>query len=113
MELISESILEIVLVLIGLVITRFLVPFLKEKYTAQKVENIYDTIVKAVRAAEQIYQESGVGIELKKPYVVEYVRSKGINISEKDLDVLIESAVKMLQILEKEIKKDSVEDDTK
>lgn len=100
----KDSILELALVAIGLVITRFLVPYLKEKYTAEKVKNVYDIIVKAVQAAEKIYQEHGQGL-LKKEYVVDYIKKIGITLSEDDLNVLIESAVKTLDMVDAEIKK--------
>ena len=37
---------------------------------------------------------------IKKKYVVEYLRNKGINISEEDLNILIEAAVRELNLLQ-------------
>lgn len=102
--LLTDSLLNLVLVIISIAISSYLVPWLKQKYTAEKVNNVYDIVKKAVEAAEKIYSESGMG-PIRKDYVVKYLKDKGINISEADLNILIESAVKTLDLLEKEIKK--------
>lgn len=53
----------------------------------------------AVSAAEQIHQESGMG-SIKKEYVVDFINNKfKFGITEKELDALIESAVKELNII--------------
>lgn len=101
--MLSDSIVEVIFLVLGLIITRYLIPFLKEKYTAERVLNVYTEIQKAVQAAEKKYQESGMGT-LKKQFVIDYINSKGFKITEADLDVAIESAVKLLDIIDKEIK---------
>lgn len=107
MSILGDSILNLVLVVISIVISRYLVPWLKEKYTAEKLNNIYDKVSKAVQAAQKIYKESGQGI-LRKEYVIAYLKKMNINVTDAELDVLIESAVKMLDLLEAEIKKDDI-----
>lgn len=102
--ILTNSIAEVVVVVLGIVITRYLVPWLKEKYSAERVSNVYDLISKAVSAAEKLYAESGSGV-LKKQYVIDYVKTLGITITEADLNMFIESAVKVLDVLETEIKK--------
>lgn len=54
-------------------------------------ERVIKWVDMAVRAAEQIYKESGKGAE-KFKYVEQWITEK-FNISEKDLKNLIESAV--------------------
>lgn len=100
----SGSIAEVIVLVLGIIITRYLVPFLKEKYTATKVKNTYELVKKAVEAAEKMFPESGTG-ETKRQYVIDFIKEKGINITDKDLDVFIESAVKILDILRTEIEK--------
>lgn len=100
----TNSLAEVIVVVLGIIITRYLVPYLKERYGAEKVANIYDTIETAVKAAGKKFPESGKGL-LRKEYVVNYIKAKGINITDADLEVFIESAVKVLDILEEEVKK--------
>ena len=56
----------------------------------------------AVNAAEQLYKKSGQG-HLKKEYVIKYLKDKGINVSDKDLNIMIESAVLELNRWKQEI----------
>lgn len=107
MSILGDSILNLVLVVISIVISRYLVPWLKEKYTSEKVRNVYEQVSKAVQAAQKIYEESGQGA-LRKEYVIAYLKKININITDAELDVLIESAVKMLDLLEAEIKKEDL-----
>lgn len=100
----GEQIVQIVLALLtltGTIVSAFLVPYIKSKTTLQQRENMYAIIVFGVQAAEQIYGQD-VGIK-KYDYVVKYIKNKGINIDEKDLKIMIESAVKELRLAEKEI----------
>ena len=46
----------------------------------------------AVNAAEQIYNESGMG-EVKKEYVLEFLKKRGITMDIDSVDALIESEV--------------------
>ena len=106
----NEGMLKIILALIGLlgtIITYVLVPWVKTKTT--KEQNVNTLILRdevsfwvsvAVNAAEQIYREKGQG-KLKKEYVIDFLTSKGINITIQELDVLIEAAVKELNIVQK------------
>lgn len=110
-NVLMDSILKVVVVLASLVITRYLVPWLNAKYGAEKVASTYDTILKAVKAAKKIYAASGQGV-LRKEYVVKYIRDLGIDITDAELDMLIESAVKVLDILEGEINTATVKEIT-
>jgi len=93
------NITKCVIVLLGTIITYIVVPYIKTKTTEKQRDNIYFWVQVAVNAAEQIYAEKGMGV-VKKKYVVEYLRNKGINISEEDLNILIEAAVRELNLLQ-------------
>ena len=93
------NITKCVIVLLGTIITYIVVPYIKTKTTEKQRDNIYFWVQVAVNAAEQIYAEKGMGM-IKKKYVVEYLRNKGINISEEDLNILIEAAVRELNLLQ-------------
>ncbi|MGJ0847406.1 phage holin [Tissierella praeacuta] len=78
--------------LIGAIITYVIVPFLKSKTTEKQRDTAKFWVQIAVNAAEQIYKEKGKG-NLKKEYVLEFLNSKGIKITDEQLDALIEATV--------------------
>lgn len=86
------NIVSAVFTLIMAIITTFLIPYLKNKIDADKLDKIKSWVKVAVQAAEMIYTESGMGAT-KKAYVIEYLNSKGYNLDTETLDNLIESAV--------------------
>lgn len=86
------NIVSAVFTLIMAIITTFLIPYLKNKIDADKLDKIKSWVKVAVQAAEMIYTESGMGTT-KKAYVIEYLNSKGYNLDTETLDNLIESAV--------------------
>lgn len=107
MNLTSEQITQIILSVIGLVSTlvgTFLIPYIRVKTSKEQRENTYTVIKYAVACAEQIFNKSGQGIE-KYDYVVKYIKNLGIKIDEKDLKVLIESAVRELTFIQGELLK--------
>lgn len=86
------TVIEAVLALIGALITAFLIPWIKNKTSAEKLEQIELWVTVAVEAAEQIYTGSGKGAQ-KKAYVLEFLNSKGFDIDWEEIDMMIESAV--------------------
>ena len=82
--------------LIGLLIAVFVIPWIKGKIDAQKLEKIMGWVKIAVNAAEQIYNESGMG-EKKKEYVLNFLASKGYTLDPEKIDAMIEAAVYELQ----------------
>ena len=79
-----DIILKCAIFIAVILITGYVIPYLKDK-------NIYNYVVIAVQAAEQIFKESGMGKE-KFEYVKNWLNKK-INISDDDLKKIIESAV--------------------
>jgi type II secretory pathway pseudopilin PulG len=86
------TVIEAVLALIGALITAFLIPWIKNKTGAEKLEQIELWVTVAVEAAEQIYTGSGKGAQ-KKAYVLEFLNSKGFDLDWEEIDMMIESAV--------------------
>lgn len=80
----AELIIKIIIPVTCAILTAYIIPFLKEK-------RIYGCVATAVKAAEQIYRESGMGKE-KFEYVKEWVQEK-FKISDEDLKNIIEAAV--------------------
>lgn len=95
---------QIVTAIIGLMvslITAFLIPYLKTKIGADKLNTIKIWVKVAVEAAEMIYTNSGKGAE-KKAYVTNFLNSKGFTLDVEEIDNLIESAVLELKLDKKE-----------
>ncbi len=98
-----EVIAKVLIPLLGAILTYLIVPLILQKTTRQQRENIYFWVTVAVQAAEMIYKEKGQG-KLKKEYVVTFLQSKGINITIQELNVLIEAAVKELNMAQEALK---------
>ena len=90
-------IVNAVIALIAAIITTFLIPWIKSKIDAAKLAQIVEWVGIAVRAAEQIYNESGMG-EKKKQYVLDFLASKGFTLDPDSINAMIEAAVKNLNI---------------
>lgn len=104
------GIFEIVLSIIAVVVSCFIVPILKEKLSAEKIERLVKWVKIAVEAAEQLYG-SGAG-QQKKEYVVNFLLEKGIVFDANKVATIIESAVYQLpKWLETQFKTED-EDDT-
>ena len=97
-----DIIVKVLIPLLGAIITYLIVPFIRQKTTKEQRENIYFWVGVAVSAAEQIYKEKGQG-KLKKEYVVDFLIAKGVNITIEELDVLIEAAVKELNMAQEKL----------
>lgn len=80
----------ITLVVFG--IGTFLIPFIKQKLGEAKTEELMRWIKIFVRAAEQIFRESGLGAE-KKQYVLDRLAEMGYSVDTEALNEMIEAAV--------------------
>lgn len=100
-EIIFEIIKVVVMVAV-LVVTRYLVPWLKEKIGADKLATVDKWARYAVLKAQQVLWEQGG--QDRKAYVTEFLKeiliAKNIALSDEQLDVLIEAAVKQMKIAE-------------
>lgn len=90
-------IVNAVITLIAAIVTTFLIPWIKSKIDAAKLAQIVEWVGIAVRAAEQIYNESGMG-EKKKQYVLNFLADKGFTLDLNSINAMIEAAVKELNI---------------
>jgi len=75
-------------------ITVAVVPWLREKLSAEQLAVVQRWVSIAVLAAEQIFG-SGTGAK-KKAYVLEWLTARGIKLDAEALDAMIEAAVKQL-----------------
>ena len=90
-------IVNAVITLIAAIVTTFLIPWIKSKIDAAKLAQIVEWVGIAVRAAEQIYNESGMG-EKKKQYVLDFLADKGFTLDPNSINAMIEASVKNLNI---------------
>ena len=93
-------IVEIVFALIGLVVMRYIYPWLKSNMSVkqqQELNEIFDVIV---AAAQQLFGGSGRGAE-RKEYALNcleaWLSSKGIKLDADKLDAMLEAAVYRLK----------------
>lgn len=83
--------LYIVMSLAVVVVTRYLVPYLKARLSAANQEELIQLIENLVQAAEQLFTAEKSG-EQKKEYVVNALAEKGVQVTE-SINAMIEAAV--------------------
>lgn len=85
-------IIEAVITIIVFVVGTFLIPWIKQKIGDGKTNELLRWVGIFVRAAEQIYRESGMGVQ-KKAYVMQKLQEKGYSLDLEAIDEMIEAAV--------------------
>lgn len=85
-------IFQALIALAAALVSTFLIPWLVKKYGTEKLNEVQRWVGIFVRAAEQIYTESGLG-ERKKAYVLAHLEDKGYVVDMEALDSMIEAAV--------------------
>lgn len=102
----DERLFNLILTIIPVicaVITYYVVPFIKAKIGNENLAQIKQWVDVAVRCAEMLFTGTGMGAS-KKEYVVNFLNDmlnkNKITITEEQLEVLIESAVKQMKIEE-------------
>ncbi|SUB74361.1 phage holin, LLH family [Peptoniphilus indolicus] len=96
------NIFYVILSCLSILIVKIIIPLLKQKYGKEKINNALEVVKIAVNAAEQIYNKRGQG-DLKKEYVIQYLKDKGIKIKDDELDAMIEACVLELNKWKKEV----------
>lgn len=92
-------IIEQIIALLVTIITIFVIPWVKSKTTEQQRKEMLQWVQIAVSAAQQLYHQAN-GSE-RKEYVLQFLSSKGYDISSKDIENAIEAEVlKLHQQLE-------------
>lgn len=99
------NILQVVLTLLSVVITGIVIPLIRAKVSKTDLEKALVIADIAVKAAEQIYKESGKG-PIKKKYVIDYLKNSGLSLSDEEINALIEATVKELNLWQAELVKE-------
>lgn len=94
--------IELAIMIVAFACARYLIPWLKTRIGADQMQQITGWVKAAVLSAQQVLQaESG---ETRKAWVVDFLHDilteKGFEVSEEEIDTLIEAAVKEMKISE-------------
>lgn len=85
-----------VITLIGGLVARYVIPWIKGKLNDQQAETMNGIVRVAVFAAEQLFNSTEG--KAKKAYVLNLLRDNGYDIDSATVDALIEATVKELRI---------------
>ena len=85
------SLLEALTALAAALLTAFVIPWLRDRTTAQQQESLRTWAEIAVSAAEQMYR-SGRGQE-KKAYVLAFLEGRGYRMDDEAVEMAVEAAV--------------------
>ena len=100
----NYNIAQVVIGIVSLIVTGIIIPLILTKTSKEKLEKALVITDIAVKAAEQIFKETGQGV-IKKKYVIDYIKKSGLNLSDDEINALIESAVKELNLWQNELNK--------
>lgn len=98
----TKQLLDALLGLIAVLITGFLIPYLKQKYSLDKRTQAYQIVKIAVQSTEQLALALGWSGQQKKEQVLKTLSEYNIRLTDSELDTMIESAVLELTKLEKQ-----------
>lgn len=99
MQALQEALVNLLIVIVGGAVTigtTKTTAYLKEKGILAQVESKQNYVDIAVQAVQQMYQESNGDekLEVAKDYVIKLFRENNIPVSDGEIKLLIESAVK-------------------
>lgn len=95
------KLLSTLIPILATIITSFIIPYIKARIKAENLDELVKWIKYGVQAAEMIFNGKQSGAT-KKEYVIHFItdflNKKQFVITRKQLEILIESAVKELNI---------------
>lgn len=89
------EIIKAVVELLLAIVSAFLIPYIKQRVSAAKLEKLIRYADIAVTAAQQIYTPEEW--DVKKQYVRDFLESKGYDVNLTEVDATIEAAVKRVK----------------
>ena len=94
------EILKLTIMIATMLVTRYLIPWIRAKTENSVMQALIDWTMQAVMAAEQTH-DAGTGAE-KKAIVTEFIKrlliQKNISLSDEEIEMLIEAAVRQMQL---------------
>ncbi len=94
-----QPIVSALTALIAAIITTFLVPYIKGKISRQEYDRLMEAVRIAVAAAEQLFTSPQSGAD-KKQYVQEFLAAQGYDVSQQEIDTMIEATVSKINGVE-------------
>lgn len=94
------ELINLVVMIAAAVVARYLIPWIKERIGTEKLNTVAEWAKKAVLYAEQV-MTSATGEEKKEAVTAilkEIVEANNISITDEQIDILIESAVKQMNM---------------
>lgn len=85
------DIIKAVITLITTLLSAFLIPYIKSKYSEAQIKKWQGIVDIGVAAAEQLYNTEQA--QEKKTYVLKYLYEKGIKLDADTIENMIESSV--------------------
>lgn len=92
------ELLKLTIMIATLVVTRYVVPWIKAKTQSDTMSVLIDWAIQAVLAAEQAHQaESGPERKaIVTRFIKQILEQKNLALSDEEIDVMIEAAVKQM-----------------
>jgi len=94
-----NMIVKLVLAIVSVLVTSYVIPFIKSKVDSTKYNDLLSLVEKCVQAAEKIYTQEEWN--KKKNYVYEltstYAMDHGIDITPEELNAIVEGWVKEIK----------------
>lgn len=99
----TSQLLQAIIGLLSVIVTGFLIPYLKQKYSLDKRAQAYQIVKIAVQSVEQLALALGWDGSKKKEEVIKVLNSYNIRLTHAELNMMIESAVLELTKYEKQL----------
>lgn len=100
MREITLELVKLLIMILAAVLTRYVIPWIRQKTQNEVLQNVIDWVMQAVLAAEQSYSAQ-TGAERKAivtAFLKQILKAKNIALSDIELDMLIEAAVKQMNM---------------
>ena len=94
----NEAIFRAIISIIAIILTTFIIPYVKQKIDEIKDAKLKSIIEDAVWAAQQTLTDNTEKKEFVLRLASEWLKNHKINISATELDILIESAVLNMKV---------------
>lgn len=92
------EVLKLVVMLASMLITSYVIPWIKANTDSKKLQTVFDWVEQGVHAAEQMYGAK-TGVQKKRcvtEFLQKIIKAKKINVSDQELEMLIEAAVQVM-----------------
>ena len=92
------EVLKLVVMLVSVLVTSYVIPWIKANTDSKKLQTVFDWVEQGVHAEEQMYGAK-TGTQKKRcvtEFLQKIIKAKKINISDQELEMLIEAAVQVM-----------------